>query len=76
MALKLKLIDDWRKSYKLYSMWIALAIMGLSILDVLLHQFTYTEVPRWIFYMTGPGVAIARVIQQFFETETYDGAVE
>lgn len=69
----MKLIADWKKSYKLYSVQIAIAITLISVLDVLLHQFTGEVVPRWIFYLTGPGVAIARLIQQFFDREVVYG---
>lgn len=60
----MKLITNWKQSYKLYSMWVAMAIMFVSILDVVLRQFG-EQVPYWLFYMTGPGVAIARLVHQF-----------
>lgn len=71
----MKLIDNWKKSYKLYSMQIALAIMVLSILDIVLRQYG-EQVPYWIFYLTGPGVAVSRLVQQFFDHEVQYGGSE
>lgn len=71
----MKLIANWKTSYRLYSVQIAIAIMLVSILDIVLHQFFGEAVPRWIFYLTGPGVAIARVVQQFLSTDTGNGTV-
>lgn len=68
----MKLIDNWKQSYKLYSVQIALAIMLVSILDIILRQYG-EQVPYWVFYLTGPGVAIARLVQQFFDREVEHG---
>lgn len=65
--MNINLISGWKQSYKLYSVQIAIVIMLVSILDIVLQQHFYREVPRWIFYLTGPGVAIARVVQQFLD---------
>lgn len=63
----MKLIEDWKKSYKFYSMWIALVIMAVSLADIFLGLVTSYEVPKWVFYLTGPGVAVARVVHQFMD---------
>lgn len=68
----MKLITNWKQSYKLYSMWVAMAIMLVSILDVVLRQFG-EQVPYWLFYMTGPGVVIARLVHQFLGDGDDDG---
>lgn len=65
----MKLIQDWRESYKFYSMWIALAIMAVSMIDIFLGISTNYEVPKWVFYLTGPGVAVARVVHQFMDSD-------
>lgn len=70
----IKLIKDWRESWKLATMWVALGIMVLSVLDIVLH--TQGEaVPRWLFYVTGPGVAVARVVAQFLDKESINGTL-
>jgi len=65
----MKLIRDWKQSYKFYSMWIAVAIMAVSLADIFLGMVTAHEVPKWVFYLTGPGVAIARVVHQFMDDD-------
>ena len=62
---RFQLIRDWKKSYKLYSMWVSIGIMVVSVIDVLLQAKQLGEVPKWVFYATGPGMALARVIHQF-----------
>lgn len=71
----MKLIKGWKQSWKLATMWVAVGIMILSIVDILLRQYG-EQVPFWIFYVTGPGVAVARVVKQFFDDEVDHGSDE
>jgi len=68
----MKLISNWKQSWKLATMWVAGFLMILSILDIVLRQYG-ESVPFWIFYLTGPGVAIARVVKQFIDEEADHG---
>lgn len=69
--MNLKLIAGWKTAYKLYSVQIGIVILLASVLDVVLRSQTSFEVPVWFFYLTGPGVMIARVVQQFFSEPDY-----
>lgn len=64
--MNIKLIAGWQKAYKLYSVQIGILLMLVSIADIILKSQTTIQVPTWVFYLSGPGVMIARVIQQFF----------
>lgn len=64
----MKLIDNWRQSYKFYSVWVGIFIMTLSIADAVL-RFNGAAAPAWLYWLTGPGVLIARAVQQFSEDD-------
>lgn len=72
----IQLISGWKKAYKLYSVQFGIFLLVLSVADILLKSQTSFEVPSWIFYLSGPGVMIARVVQQFFSEPDYGSPTE
>lgn len=65
----MKLIEGWKKSYKLYSVQIGLALMLLSVIDGVLRALGDGIVPAWMYTVSAVVLIVARNVQQFLGDE-------
>ncbi len=65
----MKLIAEWKQSYKLYSVQIGLAITLLSIADGVMRAIGAGVVPAWVYTASAVLLLIARNVQQFLGEE-------
>lgn len=72
--MNLKLIADWKKSYRLYSMQIGLVILGLSVIDGVLRELQVSAVPYWAYSISAVVLLIARLVVQFLGSSDADGS--
>lgn len=64
----MKLIDGWKKSYKLYSVQLSFVILVWSIVDGLLRIQGEDILPVWFYTVSAIGLILVRNIAQFFDT--------
>lgn len=64
--MKFRLIEGWKKSYKLYSVQISLLILVWSVVDGLLRM-KGDYLPPWFYTLSAVGLLLSRHIKQFLD---------
>lgn len=67
--MKIKLIDNWRTCYKLFSVQLSLVILVWSIADGILRLDGMPPLPSWFYTVSAVALIILRNVSQFLETE-------
>lgn len=59
----MKLIPNWKKAHRMYTMWLATAIVGLATLESFMPQLQQYLPPK-VYAALGLAVMVARILQQ------------
>lgn len=59
----MKLIDDWKKAHKFWSVRIAGATAALAGMDWLLPNLV-DVIPKWAYFALAVAIAVSRVVDQ------------
>lgn len=59
---KIALIDDWKKAYKLASVWLSVIVGAVAAAEPLVPSFRDILPPNWIPYAIA-AIALARILK-------------
>lgn len=59
----MKLVPNWRQSWRMYSMWLSAAIVGLATLETFMPELQQYLPPK-VYAALGAAVMVARIVQQ------------
>lgn len=66
----MKLIENWRDFWRMYSVWCFVALIAVSVADVLLSLYTPKTVTQAV--LTGIGTAVLAVLGIFLRVVKQD----